>query len=88
MLQSQLGSIWVSSKIADIVREHEITSGSKKSLLYKIVKDKVSVKLNDLWNIEDSSSMVIMICKILSKNVDLSKTFNYIALTLLGYPWK
>lgn len=43
MLQSQLGSIWISSKIADIVRENEIASGTKKSLLYKIIKDKVSL---------------------------------------------
>lgn len=50
--------MWVSSKIADIVREHEITSGSKKSLLYKIVKDKVShfktknhTNILDFWSI-------------------------------------
>lgn len=60
MLQSQLGSIWVSSKIADIVREHEITSGSKKSLLYKIVKDKVS-DLNIEWQWKYSRLFSILV---------------------------
>lgn len=49
MLQSQLGSIWVSSKIADIVRENEIASGTKKSLLYKIIKDKVSLSITTFY---------------------------------------
>lgn len=41
MIQSQIGSIWISSKIADVVREHGFTSSTKKSFLYKIIKDKV-----------------------------------------------
>lgn len=42
MLQSQVGSIWVSPKVADIIKEHTNAFNSK-NFLYKITKDKVKL---------------------------------------------
>ncbi|KAJ8986067.1 hypothetical protein NQ317_003361 [Molorchus minor] len=39
MLQSQLGSIWVSQKVADIIKEQTYASNSR-NILHKITKDK------------------------------------------------
>lgn len=45
MLQSQIGSVWVGSKVAEKIREQLNTSRSR-TFLFKITKDKVSEIIN------------------------------------------
>ncbi|KAJ8970349.1 hypothetical protein NQ314_001260 [Rhamnusium bicolor] len=42
MLQSQIGSIWVSTKVIDIIKEHTFASNSR-NILFKITKDRVNI---------------------------------------------
>ena len=42
MLQTQLGAIWIGSKVAERIKE-AVNSGHSRNILSKITKDKVSI---------------------------------------------